>query len=42
VVAHRPADHLAGEQIEDHGQVEPALVAMQVMSANRPDWAGLR
>jgi len=23
VVAHRPADHLAGEQIEDHGQVEP-------------------
>jgi hypothetical protein len=29
VVTHGPADHLAGEQIEDRGQVEPALaVAM--------------
>ena len=25
VVAHCPADHLAGEQVEDHGQVEPGL-----------------
>jgi hypothetical protein len=22
VIAHRPTDHLAGERIEDHGQVE--------------------
>ena len=25
VIAHGPADHFAGEQVEDHGQVEPAL-----------------
>ena len=30
VVAHGPTDHLAGEQIEDHGQVEPALAGCDV------------
>jgi hypothetical protein len=30
VVAHGPTDHLAGEQIEDHGQVEPAFAGCDV------------
>ena len=30
VFAHGPANHLAGEQVEDHGQVEPALAGRNV------------
>ena len=30
VVAHCPADRLAGEEIEDHGQVEPAFAGRDV------------
>jgi hypothetical protein len=30
VIAHGPTHHLAGEQVEDHGQVEPALAGRNV------------
>jgi hypothetical protein len=30
VIAHGPADHFAGEQVEDHGQVEPALAGRNI------------
>ena len=37
MIAHGPADHLAGEQIEDHGQVQPAFAGWdigEILSAN--------
>jgi hypothetical protein len=38
VIAHGPADHLTGEQIDDHGQVQPAFAGRdrgEVMSASQ-------
>ena len=40
VIAHRPADHLAGEQVEDHGQVEPAFAGRDVGDIGQPDLIG--
>ena len=40
MVAHCPADHLAGQQIEDHGQVEPALASCDVGNVGQPDLIG--
>jgi len=37
----RPANHLAGEQVEDHGQVEPALAGRNVGDIRQPDLIGL-
>jgi len=37
VLAHRPANHLAGEQVEDHGQIEPALAGRNVGDIGQPD-----
>jgi hypothetical protein len=33
---HRPADNLAREQIEHHGQVQPTLVRAQVRDVGAP------
>ena len=35
MLAHRPADCCAGEQVEDYGQVEPALAGRDVELAER-------
>jgi putative transposase len=35
MIAHRPANHLPGEQIEDYGQVEPALAGRDVGNVRR-------
>jgi len=40
VFAHGPANHLAGEQVEDHGQVEPALAGRNVGDIRQPDLIG--
>jgi len=40
VLAHGPANHLAGEQVEDHGQVEPALAGRNVGDIRQPDLIG--
>jgi hypothetical protein len=40
VIAHRPADHFAGEQVEDHGQVEPALGGRDIGDIGQPDLIG--
>ena len=37
MLAHRPADDFSGEQIEDHGQVEPALAGRDVGDVRQPD-----
>jgi hypothetical protein len=37
VIAHGPADHLPGEQIEDHGQVEPAFAGRDISDVGQPD-----
>ena len=41
MVAHRPANHLAGEEIEDHGQVEPTFTDRDVTDIGQPDLIGL-
>jgi hypothetical protein len=41
VIAHGPTNHLAGEQVEDHGQVEPALAGRNVGDIGQPDLIGL-
>ncbi len=41
MLAHRPADDFSGEQIEDHGQVEPALAGRDVGDIRQPDLIGL-
>ena len=40
VIAHGPADHFAGEQVEDHGQVEPTLAGRDVGDIGQPDLIG--
>ena len=40
VPTHSPANHLAGEQVEDHGQVEPALAGRNVGDIRQPDLIG--
>jgi hypothetical protein len=40
VLAHRPTNHLAGAQVEDHGQVEPALAGRNVGDIRQPDLIG--
>jgi len=40
VLAHGPANHLAGEQVEDHGQVKPALAGRNVGDIRQPDLIG--
>jgi hypothetical protein len=40
VLAHRPADHFAGEQVEDHGQVEPALGGRDIGDVGQPNVIG--
>jgi len=40
VIAHGPADHFAGEQVEDHGQVEPALAGRDISDIGQPDLIG--
>jgi len=32
-----PANHLAGEQVEDHGQIEPALAGRNLGDIRQPD-----
>jgi hypothetical protein len=41
VLAHCPADDLPGEQVEDHGQVEPALAGRDLCDIRQPDLIGL-
>src|SRR5262249_49103897 len=41
VIAHRPTNYLAGEQVEDHGQVEPALAGRNGGDIGQPDVIGL-
>jgi hypothetical protein len=41
VIAHGPTNHLAGEQVEDHGQVEPALAGRNVGDIGQRDLIGL-
>jgi len=41
MVAHRPADDFSGEQVEDHGQVQPALAGRDVGDIRQPDLGGL-
>jgi hypothetical protein len=41
VLAHGPTHHLAGRQVEDHGQVEPALAGRNVGDIDQPDFIGL-
>jgi hypothetical protein len=33
MIAHRPANQFASEQVEDHGQIEPALASRDVEPA---------
>ena len=40
VLAHGPANHLAGEQVEDRGQVEPALAGRNVGDIRQLDLIG--
>ncbi len=40
VISHGPADHFAGEQVEDHGQVEPALAGRDIRDIGQPDLIG--
>jgi hypothetical protein len=40
VIAHRPADHFACEQVEDHGQVKPALGGPDIRDIGQPDLIG--
>ena len=37
MLAHRPANYLAGEPVEDHGQVEPALAGRDIGDIRQPD-----
>src|SRR4051794_31892056 len=37
MLAHRPTDDFSGEQIEDHGQVEPALAGRDIGDIRQPD-----
>src|SRR3954452_16508224 len=41
MLAHRPTNYLAGEPVEDHGQVEPALAVRDIGDIRQPD-PGLR
>src|SRR5205807_297529 len=41
VIAHGPTNHLAAEQVEDYGQVEPALAGRNVGDIGQPDLIGL-
>lgn len=38
----RPADHFAVEQVEHHGQVQPAFVSPDVVDVARPDFVRRR
>src|SRR5262249_50999435 len=40
MLAHRPTHHLAGEQVEDHRQVEPALAGRDIGDIGQPDLIG--
>src|SRR5881392_241430 len=40
MLAHRPADDLASEQVEDHGQVEPTFAGRDVGDIRQPDLIG--
>ncbi len=40
VIAHGPADHFASEQVEDHGQVKPALGGRDIRDIGEPDLIG--
>jgi len=40
MLAHGPANHLAGEQVEDHGKVEPALAGRNVGDVRQPNLIG--
>jgi hypothetical protein len=42
VIAHRPTDDLARGQIENGGQVQPALAGRQVGDVGQPDRVGPR
>jgi hypothetical protein len=42
MLAHRPADGFSGEQIEDYGQVEPALAGRNVGDVRQPELIGRR
>ena len=42
VITHGPADDLASGEIEDDGQVEPALASGQVRDVGEPDRVGQR
>lgn len=38
VIAHRPSHHLAGEQVEDDGEVQPAFVGRDIADVGQPDF----
>src|SRR5256885_15469276 len=40
MLAHRSADDLASEQVEDHGQVEPTFAGRDVGDIRQPDLIG--
>jgi hypothetical protein len=37
VIAHRPSHHLAGEQVEDDGELQPALGSRNVADVGEPN-----
>src|SRR5258707_14445143 len=37
MIAHRPADDLAAVQVHDGGQIEPALIGLDVGDVGEPD-----
>jgi hypothetical protein len=37
LLVHRPADHLAGEEVEHDGQVQPAFAGPDVAQIGQPD-----
>ena len=37
MIRHRPADDLAAEQVHDAGQIEPALIGLDVGDVSEPD-----
>src|SRR5260370_31047757 len=40
MIRHRPADNLAGEEVHHHGEIEPALICLDVGDIGEPDPVG--
>jgi hypothetical protein len=37
MIRHRPADNLAAEEVHHHGEIEPALIGLNVGDIGEPD-----